>query len=132
MVQLLCQNFCPIIPFWSVISLIRVKQFNPQINSKKMVNSILRYVVDKHNLATAVNYSKGGQLSYSTKHSRTKTFVVRSPCEYISAEKLSCFHQNSIHKCQNTLKFMGKHSWSKQKLRKPQMFWPSNVLYYTV
>ena len=43
--------------------------------------------------------------------------------------KISCLHQNNIHKCQSTLKFAGKHLQFKQKLWK---FWPSNVLYYTV
>ena len=47
-------------------------------------------------------------------------------------EKLLLLHQNNIHKCQNTLKFMENLSQFKQKLQKSWKFWPSNILYYTV
>ena len=66
-------------------------------------------------------------IPYSTKVSRDKTFAVRSPCEYIFAEKLSSLHQKRPLATQFTtqfiLKFAGKHSRFKGK---PRKFCPSN------
>ena len=44
-------------------------------------------------------------------------------------KKLLHLYRNDVHKCQNTLKFVGKHLRLKQTLQKPWKFWPSNVLY---
>ena len=51
---------------------------------------------------------------------------------WVFMEKVSCLHRNTVHKCQNILKFMKKHSQFKQKLWKLRKFWPSNILYYSV
>ena len=70
-------------------------------------------------------------IPYSTKHLRAKTFVVRSPCEYLWKN----FHVyiKTTFKCQNTLKLVGKHSRFKQNHENHESFGPQlNILYYMV
>ena len=51
---------------------------------------------------------------YSTKLLRDKTFVVRSPCEYLQKHFCVCIKTTST----SAKKFMGEHSRFKQNLQK--------------
>ena len=68
---------------------------------------------------------------YITKHSRNKTFVVRS---YLWKSFYSCMHQNFlilVMHCNRN--FMEKHLLFKEKPQNPgHAFCPLNVLYHTV
>ena len=89
------------------------------------------YVPSFSCLALFYIYANCYNILYSTKHSRDKTFAVRSPCEYSQKNFRGCIKNFLILVIALENSWM-KHSWFKVRLRNPRTFCPSNVLFYTV
>ena len=74
---------------------------------------------------------KNLSIRYGTKHSRDKTFAVKSSCEYLRKNFCGCI-KNFLILTIALENSWTKHSRFKVKLQNPRTFCPSNVLLYTV